>query len=240
MNALKVENLFKKYKSDIYSIQNINFSVSENAFHVLIGENGAGKTTIIKSIVGAYKNFEGNIKIFNKSNLKSNYLKKISYIPEKTIFPKYINTYQYLSYIYSVCENTDIKRSKERAIVFMKKFNLLDFKDKNPNLLSSGQKKKVLLVQALMQKAKIIIMDEPTAALDPIARKDFFLLLRKIIKDGKTILIATHVIHEIQNLANEVTIVKNGQVQFTGKVNKKQDVFKLYKKYSDIKDEKYA
>lgn len=240
MDALKIENLFKKYKNDIYSIENINFNVSKNAFHVLIGENGAGKTTIIKSIVGAYKNFEGSIKIFNQNNLQSKYLKKLAYIPEKAIFPKQINTLDYLSYMYSVCENIKIKIAREKALKFIKQFNLLPFKEQNPNLLSSGQKKKVLLVQALMQNAKIIIMDEPTAALDPLARKDFFLLLKKLIKDDKTILIATHVITEIQGFANEVTILKNGSVKFTSKITKKQDIFTLYKKYTKTKEGKYV
>jgi ABC-2 type transport system ATP-binding protein len=101
----------------------------------------------------------------------------------------------------------------------MKEIGIVDIGGRNPNSFSSGQKKKVLLAQSLLSNPSILIMDEPTAMLDPGARKDLFDQLAKLRKQGKSIFISSHVLTELEKYADSVTIIDKGKLVFTGDIN---------------------
>jgi ABC-2 type transport system ATP-binding protein len=100
----------------------------------------------------------------------------------------------------------------------MKELGIVDIGHRNPNSFSSGQKKKVLLAQSLLSNPSILIMDEPTAMLDPGARKDLFAQLERLRKQGKSIFISSHVLTELEQYADSVTIIDKGQVVFSGEI----------------------
>lgn len=215
--VLEVIDLKKQYtKKKMPAIDKLNFKVFPGEFHAFVGANGAGKTTTIKSIIGAYSSFEGSVLIKGISNKNIESKKHVGYIPEIARFPARLSAYDYL--LYMALLN---KLEKNEAIIFveetLKKFKMWNLKDQCPNNFSSGQKKKILLAQALSNSPSLLIMDEPTANLDPRARIDFFNILKDLQKEGKSIFISSHILSELDIYANSVTILDNGKIAFNGK-----------------------
>ncbi|CAM9133855.1 ABC transporter ATP-binding protein [Mycoplasma todarodis] len=216
--ALEVKNFTKKYKgAKKPAVADVNFNVYPGEFHGFIGANGAGKTTTIKSLIGAYAKFEGEINIFGLEHLTEEAKSKVGYIPETAKFPKGYSTYKYIVYM-SYLSGLSMKEAKAFADNVLKEIGLEKLKNRNPNTFSSGQKKKVLLAQALVHNPEIIIMDEPAANLDPKARIDFFETLKKLQEKGVAILISSHILTELDKYIDAVTIIDGGKVVFTGKI----------------------
>lgn len=226
---LEVIDLKKQYsKKKKPAIDKLNFKVFPGEFHAFVGANGAGKTTTIKSIIGSYRNFEGSIYIsgINNKNLESR--QKMGYIPENAIFPSRISCFDYLVYMAKL---NKLKTSEAKLFTecILKKFKMWNLKDQSPNNFSSGQKKKILLAQALSNNPDILIMDEPTANLDPKARIDFFKILEDLQKQNKSILISSHILSELDLYSNAVTILDNGKIAYSQKRNKNDESNLIYR-----------
>lgn len=214
--VLEVIDLTKVFNKTKRGIKNVNITINSGDFHAFIGENGAGKTTTIKSIIGAYPNYSGQILIYGK-NIKDASVKSIiGYVPENAIFPKELSVYQYL-YNFSILSNIPKKQADLKIKKFLKLFNIEDLENDKPYNFSSGQKKKVLLIQALLHDPKLLILDEPAANLDPTARYELFSLLKNLNEnDGIAILISSHVLSEIDKYVNSVTLIHNGNIIYSG------------------------
>lgn len=226
---LEVINLRKQYsKKKKPAIDQLNFKVYPGEFHAFVGANGAGKTTTIKSIIGSYRNFEGSIYIsgINNKNLESR--QKMGYIPENAIFPARISCFDYLVYMAKL---NKIKNKEARlfAQCILKKFKMWNLRNQSPNNFSSGQKKKILLAQALSNNPDILIMDEPTANLDPKARIDFFKILEDLRKQNKSIFISSHILSELDLYSNAVTILDNGKIAYSQKREKNSEKNMTYR-----------
>nr|WP_229503110.1 ABC transporter ATP-binding protein [Malacoplasma penetrans] len=220
---LEVVNLRKQYYGKKHpTIDNLNFKVYPGEFHAFVGANGAGKTTTIKSIIGSYRNFDGSIYISGIDNKNLELRTKMGYIPENTFFPSRISSFDYLYYTAKL-NKIKSKEAKLFAESILKKFRMWDLRNQSPNNFSSGQKKKILLAQALSNNPDILIMDEPTANLDPKARIDFFDILGELQKLHKSIFISSHILSELDLYSNAVTILDNGKIVYTQKRNKNEN-----------------
>jgi len=225
--VLFVENLYKKYsRKKAPAINQISFNVYPGQFHAFIGANGAGKTTSIKSIIGAYARWSGTVLINGKKNTSVEAKKQLGYIPENARFPAKMSCYSYLTWMarLSGFKKADAKKF---AIAKLKELGLTKLKSKSPNSFSSGQKKKVLLAQALINNPNVLVMDEPAANLDPKARIELFEMLGELKAQGKAILISSHVLAELDKYANAATILDGGKIVFSGTTEE------LYQKYAD-------
>ncbi|WP_330463282.1 ABC transporter ATP-binding protein [Metamycoplasma gateae] len=219
-NILEVVNLKKIFPKSNRGIKEISFNIPSGSFHAFIGENGAGKTTTIKTIIGAYSQYQGNILINNVNIKKAEAKSIIGYVPEVAIFPKELTVYDYL-YNLSILSNIKKEEAKTRIIEYLKLFNIENLIYEKPYTFSSGQKKKILLIQALLHKPKLLILDEPAANLDPTARYELFSLLKSLNENEKiTILISSHVLAEIDKFVNSVTLIHDGNILYSGKKNK--------------------
>ncbi len=217
--VLEVKNFYKKYKGNReYSVSNLNFTVKKGQFHGFIGANGAGKTTTIKAIVGAYSVFKGEIEILGYKNNTILAKKKLGYIPENTRFPKGLNTFQFIYYL-SMISGLSPREAKAHTNKVLNDINLSRLSRRNPNSFSSGQKRKVLLAQALVHDPDLIVMDEPAANLDPKAREEFFQTLKNLQKKGKSIFISSHILTELESYVDSITILDGGKVVYTGDVD---------------------
>lgn len=217
--ALEVVNFAKKYRGrKTYAVKESSFIVHKGDFHGFIGANGAGKTTTIKSIIGAYAKFEGEIFIFGEKHSSIDAKKRIGYIPERADFPKGMSLYNYLYYMANLSGLTK-QESKKFANEKIDEFGLQNVRKDSPNSFSSGQKKKVLLAQALVSNPDLIIMDEPAANLDPKAREEFFSELKKLAKIGKTIFISSHILSELDRFVDSITIYDDGFMVYNGNVD---------------------
>lgn len=216
--ALKVENLSFSVGKRLL-LNKVNFEVKAGEIHGFLGPNGAGKTTTIKNIIDAYatRSPESKIEIFGLKHDDVEAKKMISYIPEYASFPTHLSLYDYLVAMakFSGFRGEEAKAKANKLIDILE---LKVHRDINPNNFSSGMKKKVLLAQSLMTDPKILILDEPAANLDPAARALLFASLKEVSKMGITIFISSHILAEIENLVDSITLINLGNILYSGKV----------------------
>ncbi|VEU78286.1 ABC transporter ATP-binding protein [Mycoplasmopsis columbinasalis] len=218
--AIQIHHLTMPFKVKFgtykYALDDVSFTIKKGQFHGFIGDNGAGKTTTIRSILGFYSNYIG--KIFINSELAQLEKTKltIGYIPEVALFPKQLTIREYLIAMARISKipSKDVIRRVD-ALLADFGFNTSEF-NKSPSQMSSGQKKKIMLMQALLSNPDILIMDEPVANLDPTARNDFYQLIKKLNQAGKTIFISSHILLELEQYIDSYTILKDGKVLESG------------------------
>ncbi|WP_434335783.1 ABC transporter ATP-binding protein [Mycoplasma capricolum subsp. capricolum] len=225
-DILKINHLTKIFADTNRGVNDINMSVKSGSFHAFIGENGAGKTTTIKTIIGAFSKYEGEVLINNINIKKAQAKSYIGYVPEVAIFPKELTTIQYLTYL-GFLSMLDKKEVEHKIKEFLEMFNISNLINEKPYNFSSGQKKKILLIQALLHNPKLLILDEPAANLDPTARYELFSFLKKINeKENISILISSHNLSEIDKYVDSLTLIHKGKILYSGvKTKNLEDIF---------------
>ncbi|PAK21590.1 hypothetical protein CJJ23_01415 [Mycoplasmopsis agassizii] len=228
---IEVKNFTKYYRKIIKAVDDITFDIYENNFHVIIGANGSGKTTTIKAIINAHVVWSGQILINGIENRKTEAKRDLGYMPEKDVFPPKLSTKKFL-YALAILSGFSKKDANKRVRNLLKFLKLEPFARRNPNKLSSGQKRKILMAQALINEPKILIMDEPTTNLDPVARRELFTILDELKKQGTTIFVSTHDLYEVSRFTDYVTIINKGKIVYSG-VKEVDNLEELYFKYVD-------
>ncbi len=177
---IEVQNLSFRYKSHEV-LKDINLDIYEGDYLAIIGPNGGGKTTFTKLLLGLLKPTKGSIKIFDKSVIEER--KEIGYLPQYINFNMDMPINVYDIVLQGRLEPTKLfYTTKDKEIVHrqLKKMNILDLKHRKIKELSGGQRQRVLLARALVKEPKILILDEPTASIDPEGQKDIYALLKKL------------------------------------------------------------
>lgn len=205
---IKIENLTKKFGSHI-SLDSVSCEFNKNESIALMGANGAGKTTLIRSILGYYHADSGSVSINGLDPIKQRVevLKEISFVPQLPP-PIKLNIEELIHYI-SV--SADVDKEKIKYLANEMKLDLAANMKKSFFKLSGGMKQKLLIAISLAKKSDIIIYDEPTANLDPIARDDFYRLLKQN-EDEKVLLFVTHRLEEVKDLVNRQIYMDLGKV----------------------------
>jgi len=216
MNAIEITNL-KKYFGKVKAVDNISLDVEEGDIFGFLGPNGAGKTTTIRLILDFIHKQSGSIKIFGKDS-HHNYpeIKRfLGYIPSEDTLYENWNGYDHINLyqgIYGKSKNLH---------------ELLDIFDYNPSRkileLSSGNKRKLAIVLALMHQPKLLISDEPTSGLDPLLQIRFYETLVKMNKEGMTIFMSSHNLTEVEKTCNRFAIIKDGKIISSEKISTLHD-----------------
>ena len=210
-NSIEVINLSKSYKTK-KAVNNINFKIDENKIVGLLGPNGCGKTTTIGMILGLLKPTSGRVLINGKDieNNKISILHKMNFISPYIELPKKLTVNQNLI-VYGKLYN--IKNLNERINFLSEKLRLGDLLDKITGELSSGQKNRVSLAKALINDPTVLLLDEPTAALDP-ETADFIRTFLENLREEKkiSVLLASHNMDEVKRLCNSVMMMKDGNI----------------------------
>lgn len=204
-------SLTKKYEN-VIALDSIDFTIMDNKLTYLVGPNGSGKTTLIKCLLGLVKATKGVIKI-NKEILNGNYFyrESIGYMPQIASFPENLTVFEVINMIKDLRNHTE-KYDEE----LIEKFNLAREYNKLIKNLSGGTKQKLNAAIAFLFNPSILILDEPSAGLDPISSSQ---LKDKIIKErekGKTVLLTSHIINELEELAEEIIFLFEGKILFLG------------------------
>ena len=210
-NSIEVINLSKSYKTK-KAVNNINFKIDENKIVGLLGPNGCGKTTTIGMILGLLKPTSGQVLINGKDieNNKISILHKMNFISPYIELPKKLTVYQNLI-VYGKLYN--IQNLNERINFLSEKLRLGDLLDKITGELSSGQKNRVSLAKALINDPTVLLLDEPTAALDPETADFIRTFLEKLREEKKiSVLLASHNMDEVKRLCNSVMMMKDGNI----------------------------
>ena len=214
-NSIEVINLSKSYKTK-KAVNNINFKINENEIVGLLGPNGCGKTTTIGMILGLLKPTSGQVLINGKNieNNKISILHKMNFISPYIELPKKLTVKQNLI-VYGKLYN--IQNLNQRINFLSEKLRLGDLLDKITGELSSGQKNRVSLAKALINDPTVLLLDEPTAALDPETADFIRTFLEKYKEEKKiSVLLASHNMDEVKRLCNSVMMMKDGTIVDSG------------------------
>lgn len=206
---IEIKNIYKKF-GKLEVLNNINLSFKKGECIALIGPNGCGKTTLIKSILGMVIPTKGDILFDQKSVLKEfQYREKIGYMPQIGRYPDYMTVGQIIEMIKQIRNSNQVLDED-----LIKAFELEKIVDKQMRTLSGGTTQKVSATLAFLFNPEVLILDEPTAGLDPLASE---ILKDKIIKEkekGKLILITSHLLSELDDLITQIIYMQDGTVHF--------------------------
>lgn len=219
MNTLTISKLNLTYKNGVHAINDISLEIKNGMFG-LLGPNGAGKSSLMKTIVGLQQPTSGTI-TFNGINISENpdaIRRNLGFLPQDFgVYPK-VSAYDLLQHIGLLKGINNNSERKSQILNFLEKVNLSEFKDKEVHTFSGGMRQRFGVAQALLGNPKLIIVDEPTAGLDPEERNRFNSLLSEISHEVIVIL-STHLVEDVRNLCSEVAIINQGKLLSIGNPN---------------------
>lgn len=241
-NTVKIElkNIYKKYgKQEVLKHVSVEF---KEGIYGLLGKNGAGKTTLIGILLGIVKANSGEVRIDGKNVrlCKKEFLDKIGYLPQYPQFYKEMQIYEFLLYMASV-KGLSKKDSKEKVDWLLHEVNLWEAKKKKVGALSGGMRQRLGIAQAMLNEPELLILDEPTAGLDPQERIRFRNLISKFAKN-RTVILVTHIVSDVEYIANEVIVMDDGDIVCQGNLEELEDfingkVWEIVRETSDSMDD---
>ena len=213
MKALEIKNLTKTYKNNVEALRGINLSVERGDFFALLGPNGAGKSTTIGIIASLVNKTSGSVSICGTDvdedfPLAKSKLGVVNQEFNFSQFEKVIDVITAQAGYYGV----DFKTATEKAESYLKKLGIWDKRNSIVRELSGGQKRRVMIIKALIHEPELLILDEPTAGVDIELRRSLWDFLIDINKAGTTIILTTHYLEEAENLCRNIAIIDEGQI----------------------------
>ncbi len=222
--VVKVENLVKRYKT-LTALDNLSFEVNEGEIFGLLGPNGSGKTTAINCILSLLKYDKGSILVFGKEMKPSSYdiKKDIGIIMQNVAVFDELTVYQNIDYFCGlyISDNNTRKQYVEDAIKFV---GLEDFRKFLPKKLSGGLLRRLNIACGIVHKPKLIILDEPTVAVDPQSRNNILEGICELNRNGATIIYTSHYMEEVEQICTRIAILDKGRVIASGTKEELKDM----------------
>ncbi len=218
--TIEIKNLNKEY-NNILAVKDVNFTINKGSIVGLLGPNGCGKTTTIGMMLGLIKPTSGTVFIngenIENENNRTKILEKVNFISPYVELPKKLTVEENLK-VYGKLYG--VNNLQDKISDLMGQLNLFEFKKRKTGELSSGQKNRVSLAKALINEPEILLLDEPTASLDPDVGDYIRAYIESFASNkGTTILLASHNMNEVERLCNEVMMMKNGRIIDKGTCN---------------------
>jgi len=213
---LSIKNISKTYPNGIEALKNVNLEIGNGMFG-LLGPNGAGKSTLMRTIAALQDSDEGTITVgeIDVSKDKQSLREILGYLPQEFgVYPK-ISANDLLDHLAVMKGITDSKQRKAVVESLLHQTNLWEAKDQKLGTYSGGMKQRFGIAQALIGDPKLIIVDEPTAGLDPMERNRFHNLLSEI-GENVIVILSTHIVDDVSDLCNNMAIILNGEVHLVG------------------------
>ena len=212
--VLQIENLSKSYK-EIKAVNNLKLEVKEKMIFGLLGPNGSGKTTTLGMLLGVVRQDKGSFSWFGNGSKDGN-RKRIGSLLETPNFYPYLTAYQNLKIVAKI---KGIQNVSDQITESLRKVDLLDRKDSKFKTFSLGMKQRLAIGAVLLGDPEVLVLDEPTNGLDPQGIAEIRELIIQIGNQGKTILIASHILDEIEKICTHCAILKNGNLIRTGTIS---------------------
>jgi len=217
MNTLSIQSLSLTYKNKVKALSDISLNITNGMFG-LLGPNGAGKSSLMKTIVGLQQPSTGSIR-FNDVDIVKDPLfvkRQLGFLPQDFgVYPK-LSAYQLLDHLAVVKGIKDSIQRRQQINILLEKVNLQQVKHKEVYTFSGGMKQRFGVAQALLGNPQLIIVDEPTAGLDPEERNRFNMLLSEI-SEQVIVMLSTHLVEDVRNLCTQMAIIQQGSIRALGK-----------------------
>ncbi len=219
-SMLTVKNLSKRYSNGVQALNDINLSIGKGMYG-LLGPNGAGKSTLMRTLATLQSPDTGEIHFYDIDVIRDpqSLRKSLGYLPQEFgVYPR-VSAYKLLEYLAILKGIQDKKTRRHRVLMLLEQTNLLAHKDKAVANFSGGMVRRFGIAQALISSPKLIIVDEPTAGLDPQERNRFYSLLSEV-STQTTLILSTHIIEDIQGLCDQMAIIDRGEIVSQGSTQK--------------------
>lgn len=211
---LTVSGLTKRYKEHV-AVNDISFNIEEGRCVTLLGPNGAGKTTTLKMLAGLLKASAGSI-AFQGANEGEDRRRLIGYLPQYPAYYNWMTGREFLLYVGQL-SHMSIQEARKRADELLHMVGIEEAKNRRIGSYSGGMRQRLGLAQAMMHEPKLLILDEPVSALDPVGRRDVLQMMGEI-KKQTTVLFSTHVLHDAEMVSDDVIIIHNGKIVIEGEL----------------------
>lgn len=211
MELLKANDLVKRF-GQTNAVEGINFCIEEGRCVSLLGPNGAGKTTTLKMLSGLLTPTSGTIDF--KGEKAKDLRQFIGYLPQYPAFFNWMSGKEFLVFAGQLAK-LNRKEAEKRSDELLERVGLTDAKKRKIGGYSGGMKQRLGLAQALIHRPKLLILDEPVSALDPLGRREVLDMMREI-KEKTTILFSTHVLHDAEEISDDILIMHEGKIMVSG------------------------
>ncbi len=215
--VLRVLDLAKTYRSGFWrrprtALRGISFVVEQGEIFALLGHNGAGKTTTLKAILGLVHADAGRVEIFGRDHRDRRSRARIGYLPESPYFYEHLDGRELLDFYGRLC-GLDGRERKRRSAEVLSQVGMQRHAGERLHKYSKGMLQRIGLAQALLNEPELLILDEPMSGLDPLGRREVRSLLGELKRNGTTILLSSHIVPDVEALADSVAILREGRLQ---------------------------
>lgn len=210
---IEFSHVTKEYPNGVTALDDISFSVGSGVFG-LLGHNGAGKTTLMKALVTVLPTSAGTIRVcgFDSRRQGNEVRKRIGYLPQELAMYPSLSVFDFVNYMAELKGIHDKKAVNE----VLEQVEMLEFSKRKIKQLSGGMKRRVGIAQALIGNPQVLVVDEPTAGLDPEERVRFRGLLSRYAREGRTVLLSTHIVEDVHQLCGELAVLRKGRLFYAG------------------------
>ena len=223
--CIDLRHLTKKF-GNFTAVNDLSVRLEPGKVYGIVGPNGAGKSTTMGMIMGSLFPTSGSGTVYGHPLASTAALKLLGYSPEFTSFYSDMSCSEYLYYM-GCLGGLSNRDALTRTIELLRQFDLVDHADRKVAKFSTGMKKKVSLAQAMIHRPKILLLDEPTANLDPTSRQDILDAVRQMVeKENMTVLISSHVLTELETVIHHVLMIDHGKLILDAPIHEAQEKFK--------------
>lgn len=210
---IEISHVTKKYSNGVMALDDISFCVGSGVFG-LLGHNGAGKTTLMKTLVTVLSPSTGTIRVcgFDSRKQGNEVRERIGYLPQELAMYPSLSVFDFVNYMAELKGIYDKKAVNE----VLEQVEMLEFSKRKIKQLSGGMKRRVGIAQALIGNPQVLVVDEPTAGLDPEERVRFRGLLSRYAREGRTVLLSTHIVEDVHQLCEELAVLRKGRLFYAG------------------------
>lgn len=223
MEIIKVNDLWKSFKigfipHETTVLKGISFTVKEARITGFIGANGAGKTTVLKCILGTIFPSKGSISFFGGETLSARVKSQIGFLPEHPYFYDFLTGYEFLNFHMRLLPLAGADNPKRVIEETLARVGLAKARDKKLRSFSKGMLQRIGIAQAILHKPKLLLLDEPMSGLDPDGRFEVTKIIQEVAAEGTTIFFSSHLLHDAQRLCHDLVVLKEGVQVYNGPI----------------------
>ena len=222
MDAVKIQNVHKSFpgswgRGGVYAVKGVSLSIPRGSVYGLIGPNGSGKSTIMKMLVGLVAPHEGSCRVFGRAATAAANRREIGFLPENPYFYKFLTGTETLRFYGRLCGLSG-RALRERVAELLELVGLQDAAQRRLGGYSKGMLQRIGLAQALVQRPRLLVLDEPTAGVDPIGSRVIRDIILNLKEQGMTVFLCSHLLEQVQEVCDRVGILYQGNLIAEGSI----------------------